>query len=216
MCGEEQAQLGSSYAKTGSPPHVRGRAQRRYLLWRLAGITPACAGKRKTPLENGFRPGDHPRMCGEEPLRERPKLRRMGSPPHVRGRAEIRIRHPGTERITPACAGKSRWNASIATLAWDHPRMCGEERGFLARPHRGTGSPPHVRGRVCPPIIRPGGAGITPACAGKSFTASVKIAPMRDHPRMCGEELFQLNCPLPLPGSPPHVRGRAHFCFLTA
>ena len=32
--------------------------------------------------------------------------------------------------------------------------------------------------------------GITPACAGKSYTAFVQKAVYRDHPRVCGEKFL--------------------------
>ena len=58
----------------------------------------------------------------------------------------------------------------------------------IARLHVVQGSPPHVRGKVCTfwPHQRP--SRITPACAGKSAAAFLRITLDKDHPRMCGEK----------------------------
>ena len=52
------------------------------------------------------------------------------------------------------------------------------------------------------------GQGITPARAGKTYTAAHHIHGNRDHPRSCGKDAISLRfCPLQ-PGSPPLVRER--------
>ena len=106
MCGEERVTPYSFPRSHGSPPHVRGRG--RYEAGKLnpKRITPACAGKRRSPVGAGAQSGDHPRMCGEEAV-VKPSVQSLtGSPPHVRGR----VRHTGGiqhgQGITPACAGK--------------------------------------------------------------------------------------------------------------
>ena len=57
--------------------------------------------------------------------------------------------------------------------------------------------------------------GITPACAGKRWEQRYQTFSPEDHPRMCGEKVLpDLGFCLGL-GSPPHVRGKDHFEFLT-
>ncbi len=51
-------------------------------------------------------------------------------------------------------------------------------------------------------------AGITPACAGKSFRPIWGVEKTPDHPRMCGEKLALYNELNNHQGSPPHVRGK--------
>ena len=97
-------------------------------LKQVSGITPAYAGKRSPALFPLRSPEDHPRVCGEKKVMRGAKDKRMGSPPHVRGKeAHIRCRtaHP---RITPACAGKSCTLCWSLVHSWDHPRMCGEKK----------------------------------------------------------------------------------------
>ena len=74
---------------------------------------------------------------------------------------------------------------------------------------RELGSPPRVRGAALverPPVafIR-----ITPACAGSSMSPSQSPLDARDHPRVCGEQLCDLNGNFRHGGSPPRVRGAA-------
>ena len=127
-------------------------------------------------------------MCGEKKVMRGAKDKRMGSPPHVRGKAGRRTSCTGIQRITPACAGKS-------PLRLFDRLYC-------------SGSPPHVRGKASNAFIRPYGDRITPACAGKRRTQSMKRSPSGDHPRMCGEKYEITGTGLKLKGSPPHVRGK--------
>ena len=46
MCGEKTGFGKSAFTKSGSPPHVRGKGERKTGKTRRVGITPACAGKR--------------------------------------------------------------------------------------------------------------------------------------------------------------------------
>ena len=111
VCGEKPMQLSSTSAPSGSPPRVRGKGSCGQLTRLLIRITPACAGKR---LRLGCRKSetkDHPRVCGEKPRVDCPRLACPGSPPRVRGKASWQQQVSYFLRITPACAGKSRYPA---------------------------------------------------------------------------------------------------------
>ena len=171
-------------------------------------ITPAYAGKRRCPR---FRPGkirDHPRMCGEKAKADKGTMLRIGSPPHVRGKASAIFWTSFMLRITPACAGKRSHELSNDDLYWDHPRTCGEKRIAQSDELAVEGSPPRMRGKERQhvellPLFR-----ITPAYAGKRACMTTATTQPRDHPRMCGEkkaeDIFETN----FVGSPPHVRGK--------
>ena len=157
MCGEKACATGRGRTALGSPPHVRGKAAFHSRFPALAGITPACAGKRPRAAQRWTTFRDHPRMCGEKHRPSKTQSRPAGSPPHVRGKAAV-------FRSAPA-------------ILKDHPRMCGEKHRDSRIRMIQKGSPPHVRGKVkkqknCPLV-----SGITPACAGKSgsciFSGSV-------------------------------------------
>ena len=66
--------------------------------------------------------------------------------------------------------------------------MCGEKHRPGALEHSGGGSPPRVRGKVALTLDVDEIAGITPACAGKSFFGYLVGTFSKDHPRVCGEK----------------------------
>ena len=148
-------------------------------------------------------------MCGEKHPQFGTLCFTMGSPPRVRGKELDFLPGFFGDRITPACAGKSRLQGSNLQLPGDHPRVCGEKciRSLL-RVCRG-GSPPRVRGKAAGGVSAVTQSRITPACAGKSsFLLGWTLTP-KDHPRVCGEKVYLFVPTLPLLGSPPRVRGKA-------
>ena len=150
------------------PPHMRGKVHHRVCAGQLVGITPAYAGKRVTYGAIRHRRWDHPRVCGEKPNRLLWEHWKQGSPPHMRGKVEVRHLVEVCLGITPAYAGKRTPCRNTSLRYWDHPRICGEKWKCVRLSAQWTGSPPHMRGKgsgsleICP--IR----GITPAYAGKS------------------------------------------------
>ena len=107
MCGEKALILHFWGPPSGSPPHVRGKANSRFFFSLILWITPACAGKRHIAAKWPDRCGDHPRMCGEKTAAFHRLHLVKGSPPHVRGKEASGIIKDDPSRITPACAGKS-------------------------------------------------------------------------------------------------------------
>ena len=116
--------------------------------------------------------------------------------------------------ITPAYAGKSSAAAAARICAMDHPRACGEKRGFHLNTLASTGSPPRVRGKGSGKLHCSATMGITPAYAGKRTRPRRWVRPPRDHPRVCGEKSRWSREPGGCGGSPPRVRGKV--CGLAA
>ena len=127
VCGEKQRGKLRRTTMKGSPPHMRGKAQKTKKLPGRCRITPACAGKRRTACPQTARPKDHPRMCGEKKCPLGSLVFSWGSPPHVRGKEMCVISVFDTFGITPACAGKSNRNEFLQCNNRYHPRMCGEK-----------------------------------------------------------------------------------------
>ena len=151
---------------------------------------------------------DHPRVCGEKEKPSGGRKTRQGSPPRVRGKEPEDETDPEKQRITPACAGKSKFVAVAGGYNRDHPRVCGEKLQATDEDACEKGSPPRVRGkgRLSAPARRSGR--ITPACAGKRWRR-VSPSPMpQDHPRVCGEKSKNSNVRCKRRGSPPRVRGK--------
>ena len=113
--------------------------------------------------------------------------------------------------ITPACAGKSPCSYQAQALPRDHPRVCGEKLMALATIYRMRGSPSRVRGKGVHLYYVFESGRITPACAGKRTSTPAKIRRSRDHPRVCGEKSRARSSAEQCKGSPPRVRGKAHF-----
>ena len=147
-CGEKTDVTSSVVFRSGSPPHMRGKANALGLRFLFVGITPAHAGKRPGRCKQPSWSGDHPRTCGEKSPPSRKEYCKKGSPPHMRGKGGESRRGQHSPGITPAHAGKRSAAPFRARCAGDHPRTCGEK--FLTKnPARYIeGSPPHMRGKV--------------------------------------------------------------------
>ena len=132
----------------GSPPHARGKAMASSTVPLIIGITPARAGKRKSP----FRPlpgaEDHPRTRGEKMVAMLFSPPHIGSPPHARGKAHLVSNLAKVRRITPARAGKSYFQFPGRLGIQDHPRTRGEKIPAIYSNVCCKGSPPHARGKV--------------------------------------------------------------------
>ena len=166
MCGEQLTPMILAAVPRGSPPRVRGTAVCSSSTSTAARITPACAGNSFPGLFVQRRPGDHPRVCGEQTHGSMANFSGKGSPPRVRGTGVLDDMEKHVVRITPACAGNRRVCTSRKQHHGDHPRVCGEQllpAGIVAYL---LGSPPRVRGTGAMHAILYGKGGITPACAG--------------------------------------------------
>ena len=173
--------------QSGSPPQVRGKHDVSIAHRKLAGITPAGAGKTLLKVPAFTAIGDHPRRCGENCLGVSVPAVGTGSPPQVRGKPILRWVRPRRLRITPAGAGKtSKRNCSRRTRR-DHPRRCGENVQAEQTAPYDIGSPPQVRGKPTVGQTIKVKAGITPAGAGKTDLEGCFRQGAWDHPRRCGE-----------------------------
>ena len=132
----------------GSPPPMRGKASADSPLAYRSRITPAYAGKRKRKPNGMLQSKDHPRLCGEKTMSSVFSTADTGSPPPMRGKAEITRTKFDTVGITPAYAGKRFQFPDHRFPCQDHPRLCGEKRQRTGQKHFGEGSPPPMRGKA--------------------------------------------------------------------
>ena len=208
MCGEKLLRSAVRSSSTGSPPRVRGKAVHHKHRHSPGRITPAYAGKRIKLRKRHSICGDHPRVCGEKISEVFRSIAVWGSPPRVRGKERWADENLPDRGITPACAGKS-FVVYLTPLAHrDHPRVCGEKNFSCIHNRREKGSPPRVRGKAVPTGPLWFCLGITPACAGKSWSRRAESRKKRDHPRVCGEKARLGRFWLSAWGSPPRVRGK--------
>ena len=152
---------------------------------------------------------DHPRVCGEQQAPWYRTPRRLGSSPRVRGAASAMRLILIFIGIIPACAGSSYHGAVAAAQARDHPRVCGEQIAKAVQTIINAGSSPRVRGAGKPCNVWDFSNGIIPACAGSSMARYGVSPDVRDHPRVCGEQLAENLDALLVKGSSPRVRGAA-------
>ena len=174
MGGEKEVVALATRRPVGSPPRGRGKAILGGFPAGHVGITPAWAGKRP-PLAEGEGQGeDHPRVGGEKPLHLGYLVLGVGSPPRGRGK----VTHPrlkkGTDRITPAWAGKSHRGLGADPVGQDHPRVGGEKCQLHEKTCFKAGSPPRGRGKVSQSHNAAPSPRITPAWAGKSVLPPIK------------------------------------------
>ena len=187
---------------------MRGKGLAKKCVSLLLGITPAYAGKRISSARRSPPDTDHPRLCGEKGNLQRCPDGTMGSPPPMRGKAEMRRPESDNRGITPAYAGKSFRLHFWRSYEQDHPRLCGEKTSCTVLIQHAGGSPPPMRGKglcihkfLC--CCR-----ITPAYAGKRFFLLPFHHLHQDHPRLCGEKLFFFSDNSTGAGSPPPMRGK--------
>ena len=108
----------------------------------------------------------------------------------MRGKAGSTCLYTSLTGITPAYAGKRMILPAHLPARQDHPRLCGEKFLEVFRHIPLPGSPPPMRGKVfigCQVFFL---SGITPAYAGKRMNWTTEPKQQRDHPRLCGEKVF--------------------------
>ena len=138
-------------------------------------IIPADAGNTPCMMSCPYRPGDHPRGCGEHvrPLTEWSNV--QGSSPRMRGTLWLRSSRWPAARIIPADAGNTWRVHDLRDWARDHPRGCGEH--FLHNNFTlpSQGSSPRMRGTPPPHKWGIAGRGIIPADAGNTYLPICRI-----------------------------------------
>ena len=150
---------------------------------------------------------DHPRIRGEHAAKARDELSLTGSSPHTRGARTGQPAQAEGGGIIPAYAGSTEANSLDGQTMADHPRIRGEHLVTCISDAKRAGSSPHTRGARDCRRRRGTGAGIIPAYAGSTPSASPPPAPRRDHPRIRGEHILMTPPSTGLSGSSPHTRG---------
>ena len=130
-----------------------------------------------------------------------------GSSPRVRGEPTARTGRQKRRRIIPACAGRTKGLRRGLSALPDHPRVCGANQHPRPQQPAGAGSSPRVRGEQDRHRPRQLPRRIIPACAGRTRSASLLMASLPDHPRVCGANQTHDQRIRAEAGSSPRVRG---------
>ena len=112
VCGEKPLVDQHFTQIPGSPPRMRGKGRCHHLVILVYGITPAYAGKSVFHGFGAVEIQDHPRVCGEKPLRSSATRCGTGSPPRMRGKGGKNKQTALCMGITPAYAGKRTFTRS--------------------------------------------------------------------------------------------------------
>ena len=131
----------------------------------------------------------------------------------MRGKVVKILREGSGNRITPAYAGKRFPTSCRCSAVQDHPRLCGEKIPEIVQHIKDKGSPPPMRGKVNFPNQPASPDRITPAYAGKRYSAAGGSGRWQDHPRLCGEKRIFPSYDSGMTGSPPPMRGKASGTF---
>ena len=107
LCGEKFKIAFVIFARSGSPPPMRGKETKKHIEFHVNRITPAYAGKSALHSSSGSGGLDHPRLCGEKLLGDCEPAADRGSPPPMRGKEDGMKIRVDLDGITPAYAGKS-------------------------------------------------------------------------------------------------------------
>ena len=131
----------------------------------------------------------------------------MGSSPRMRGTLDPA--HPEIDQtgIIPAYAGNTRKIRTQARSNGDHPRVCGEHDIINLKNFRDMGSSPRMRGTLLGQFPCGHEVGIIPAYAGNTNPVGIREMHAEDHPRVCGEHLYEELSAYSDTGSSPRMRG---------
>ena len=128
----------------------------------------------------------------------------------MRGTPEVTAGNSRTNGIIPAYAGNTLSTQAKCSTRRDHPRVCGEHRGWLRRHRQRWGSSPRMRGTLVGELDPALFNGIIPAYAGNTLLVWWSRRVTRDHPRVCGEHIASNKLYSRPSGSSPRMRGTRH------
>ena len=112
VCGEHIPCRDFRLKQAGSSPRMRGTPHAAPHRSLRRGIIPAYAGNTPGREAQGIEAGDHPRVCGEHPMRSAGERVGQGSSPRMRGTRQEDGAELCGRGIIPAYAG----NTSISSL----------------------------------------------------------------------------------------------------
>ena len=191
----------------GSSPRMRGTHGQHFNQFHVLGIIPAYAGNTRSALAWHTSMRDHPRVCGEHLFEDRKRILERGSSPRMRGTLKRVHACGGLRGIIPAYAGNTVLTTRNTRSRRDHPRVCGEHSTDEIEKAASMGSSPRMRGTLPQRHLPHGGIGIIPAYAGNTNVLWHFCFIPKDHPRVCGEHIFQFTRVHFHAGSSPRMRG---------
>ena len=172
VCGEHLISCTFPRNASGSSPRMRGTRRFRKASTPNNGIIPAYAGNTRLAAWSAGCRGDHPRVCGEHVRNSIVSWCSSGSSPRMRGTRLATRPKTRSDGIIPAYAGNTSSSNRATVGTGDHPRVCGEHKGYSGKTSADTGSSPRMRGTHYDGDMVHAVAGIIPAYAGNTSRAA--------------------------------------------
>ena len=145
VCGADPAEDKTAVIYRGSSPRVRSGLGDELLDGRVPGIISACAERTMMiPFLRSFL-WDHLRVCGADLLDRSGLTVEAGSSPRVRSGLTQSRKNQIQAGIISACAERTADAVLGRSLAGDHLRVCGADRGRPRARDTHLGSSPRVR-----------------------------------------------------------------------
>ena len=126
----------------------------------------------------------------------------------MRGKLRERLEDAWEQRNIPAYAGKTVCVNSVTITFPEHPRVCGENSALRYSIRRSRGTSPRMRGKhgVAMEAVKNGRN--IPAYAGKTATRIGIWHALKEHPRVCGENVSIGSQAEISRGTSPRMRGK--------
>ncbi len=205
--GEAELCIVAQVVELGGPPLARGSRAQDAPLVRGKGWTPARAGKPREGRVTKLLCRVDPRSRGEALALPKESILVGGGPPLARGSPRGVTEVQADDGWTPARAGKPWTGRARSRLEGVDPRSRGEAAKGYASLLMGKGGPPLARGSRLAGLLLGGGAGWTPARAGKPPTRANLSRGSWVDPRSRGEAFTSHVSTPRIPGGPPLARG---------
>ena len=154
----------------GTSSRMRGKRGARRLSEAPGRNIPAYAGKTPNPNRFEGKPGEHPRIRGENSATMSATPCKIGTSPHTRGKRDYSAGVASVGWNIPAYAGKAIPFLAGSVKEREHPRIRGENQLVQLFTGGIQGTSPHTRGKrnghsAVTPVVRN-----IPAYAGKTRT----------------------------------------------
>ena len=156
-----------------------------------AGIISACAERTRWRCPRSWSCRDHLRVCGADIKNSAFNNPSSGSSPRVRSGRHPPVEEDGLCGIISACAERTDRSPFLKSSCW--------------------GSSPRVRSGLDPFQWEGESDGIISACAERTIRKCCMVASKRDHLRVCGADVREMEMRGESPGSSPRVRSGRMF-----
>ncbi len=206
-CGGTQRRAGGASHDVGLSPRVRGNLHAGRRADIRSRSIPARAGEPSLAFAASQSSWVYPRACGGTYSCPVGATASSGLSPRVRGNPDDYSDEYGSVGSIPARAGEPICTATRMITTAVYPRACGGTGDLVIGDRAGQGLSPRVRGNQLADGSVTNAKRSIPARAGEPSFGPWRLRPRGVYPRACGGTRPTPQCPQPLIGLSPRVRG---------